>query len=187
MVKQEKIVPEFNERGEVVSLRYCGTEFAAPEPCGIFEIQLRDFIGNALPLGTDDFASVSVKTEGAVHALHFDACEPSPGTTVDATAEVRGGETVWNITVHPGTGDFKVEWIDFPRIRLCRFHDGRYLLPFAEGALIDDLRIREKNADFRCEKSEYPMTGLSGFYPGPAAVQFEAYLAQGGEIGRAHV
>ena len=49
MVKQEKIVPEFNERGEVVSLRYCGTEFAAPEPCGIFEIQLRDFIGNALP------------------------------------------------------------------------------------------------------------------------------------------
>ena len=149
MVKQEKIVPEFNERGEVVSLRYCGTEFAAPEPCGIFEIQLRDFIGNALPLGTDDFASVSVKTEGAVHALHFDACEPSPGTTVDATAEVRGGETVWNITVHPGTGDFKVEWIDFPRIRLCRFHDGRYLLPFAEGTLIDDLRIREKNADFR--------------------------------------
>ena len=182
MVKQEKIVPEFNERGEVVSLRYCGTEFAAPEPCGIFEIQLRDFIGNALPLGTDDFASVSVKTEGAVHALHFDACEPSPGTTVDATAEVRGGEIVWNITVHPGTGDFKVEWIDFPRIRLRRFHDGRYLLPFAEGTLIDDLRIREKNADFRCEKSEYPMTGLSGFYPGPAAVQFEAYLARGGGL-----
>lgn len=182
MAKQEKIVPEFNERGEVVSLRYCGTEFAAPEPCGIFEIQLRDFIGNALPLGTDDFASVSVKTEGAVHALHFDACEPSPGTTVDATAEVRGGETVWNITVHPGTGDFKVEWIDFPRIRLRRFHDGRYLLPFAEGTLIDDLRIREKNADFRCEKSEYPMTGLSGFYPGPAAVQFEAYLARGGGL-----
>ena len=182
MTKQENIVPEFNGRGEVISLRHCGTEFAAPEPCGIFEIQLRDFIGNALPLGAEDFAAVSVKTEGAVHSLHFAECERYPGTSADVTVEVRGGETVWNIEVHPGTGDFKTEWINFPRIRLRRFHDGQYLLPFAEGTLVDDLRIREKNADFRCEKSEYPMTGLSGFYPGPAAVQFEAYLAQGGGL-----
>ncbi len=163
-------VPNFNKAGELVSLQFSGVEFAAASgDRGLFLIQLRDFIGNALQLVPADFAQVD--------HLTFSGCEKLPGTQVTVTVT----ENRWKIAVLPGNDAFKVEWVDFPRIRLRRFDDGKFLLPFAEGTLVENLDELAMKAEFRSAYAEYPMTGISGFYPGPAPMQFEAYYT--GETG----
>ena len=166
--------------GEVVSLQFCGVEFSADSAVGahrsgLFLCRLRDFVGNPLDLGGDDFASVEQQESGADVSLCFSGCRRLPGTRVEIGARCCGREIRWRISVSPGREVFLVEWIDFPRLRLRRFSDGKYLLPFAEGTLVEDLEMRERSAAFRCEVAEYPLTGTSGFYPGPAAMQFEAF------------
>lgn len=176
MTTDRMIVPDFNTAGELSSLRFGGVEFAAQDGgTALFELRLRDIIGNPLLLGGGDFRTVRREEADGRTVLHFSECGPLPGTRVTATATVSGAEIRWRIEAEPGSVDFRVEWIEFPRLRLRRFPDGKFLLPLAEGTLVSDLAEREKNADFRCEPAEYPMTGVGGFYPGPAAMQFEAY------------
>lgn len=180
MMTQKNMIPDFNDAGEVVSLCYEGVEFAAPNGrTGLFELQLRDFIGNPLRLGGADFATVERENNGEKTTLRFSECAILPGTRVVVTAANSGSEIRWRIAVTPGSVDFRVEWINFPRIRLRRFPDGKFLLPFAEGTLVSDMAERERTADFRCSSVEYPMTGVGGFYPGPVPMQFEAYYTGG--------
>jgi len=182
MTTENRLTAGFSDEGEVASLCYDGVEFAAPgERTGLFEFQLRDFIGNPLRLGGADFATVEREDDGGKTVLRFSACATLLGTRVTVTATASGSEIRWRIAAEPGSADFRVEWVDFPRIRLRRFPDGKFLLPFAEGTLVADLAERERTASFRCEAAEYPMTGISSFYPGPAAMQFEAYYT--GEAG----
>lgn len=167
---------DFNSEGGISSLQYGGEEFAAPESgSGLFAFQMRDFTGNPLRLDRTDFQIVEQERKDGFFILQFSGCVKYPGTAVKVSATVKAAEIRWRIEVLPGTADFQIEWIDFPRLRLRRFPDGKFLLPFAEGTLIDSLAERERTADFRCEYAEYPMTGISGFYPGPVAMQFEAY------------
>ena len=168
---------DFDRQGRISSLKFAGLEFCAPEPDGngLFLINLRDFLGNPLQLGCGDFREVSREGREGFPVLRFSECVPLPGTMVEISAETKQVEIRWRITVTPGREEFKVEWVDFPRIRLRRFPDGNYLLPFAEGTLVRDPEERERSASFRGAAAEYPMTGTDSFYPGPAAMQFEAF------------
>lgn len=172
MTMKSEIDCDFNQSGELISLRFDGVEFASPDgDNSLFLIQLRDFIGNALQLAAADFS----KVERCGEKLFFSNCTKLPGSRAEVTVKTGQSEIRWQIAVFPGNDAYKVEWIDFPRVRLRRFDDGKYLLPFAEGTLVDDLVERECSATFGCSESEYPLTGINGFYPGPASVQFEAF------------
>lgn len=172
-----KICLNFTPQGVVESLNFAGVEFIASNPAqnDLFQINLRDFVGNPMLLDSNDFCNVDTKEESGSFTIRFSDCKRFPGTTAKVSALVINNEICWRIEFTPGSEDFAVEWIDFPRVRLRRFNDGKYLLPFAEGTLISDLNAREAQASFHCRIAEYPMTGVSSFYPGPAAMQFEAF------------
>ena len=183
MAVKSTIRLSFNSEGGVSSLQYDGVEFSAPESdSGLFIFQMRDLVGNPLRLNRTDFKIVTQENKEGHFQLRFSECVRYPGTSVRITATIRDAEIRWRIAISPGSDDFKVEWIDFPRLRLRRFPDGKFLLPFAEGTLVDSLWERERTADFRSEYAEYPMTGISGFYPGPVAMQFEAYYSGNGGL-----
>ncbi len=172
MTMKSEIDFGFNQSGELISLRFDGVEFVAPDgDNSLFLIQLRDFIGNALLLDAADFSRV----ERCGEKLFFSNCAKLPGSRVEVTAKNGQSEIRWKIAVFPGNDAYKVEWIDFPRVRLRRFDDGKCLLPFAEGTLVEDLDNLAMGSQFRSAYAEYPMTGISSFYPGPAPMQFEAY------------
>jgi len=175
MTNYSKIQFELLADGSLGSLIFDGVEFAERQHTGLFEVQFRDFIGNALLFGVEHFRRIEKSGDSDRQTLCFSDCPQLPGTEVHLRAEADSAEIRWQIDITPGRKDFQVEWIDFPRLVLRRFPDGKYLLPFAEGTLVDDLNAREAHASFRCAKAEYPMTGVSSFYPGPAAMQFEAF------------
>ncbi len=166
-----------SQQGAVESLNFAGVEFIASNPArnDLFQINLRDFVGNPMLLDCSDFNNIVTEEKNGNFTISFSDCRRVPGTTAEVSARVAGSEIRWNIEITPGTVDFSVEWIDFPRLRLRRFNEGKYLLPFAEGVLVSDIDNREARASFRCLAAEYPMTGSSSFYPGPAAMQFEAF------------
>lgn len=174
---KETIHLDFDSQGNVSSLKFTDVEFIASEwkGNGLFRICLRDFVGNPLLLERSDFRSVRRTDSKGTARLVFSDCIKFPDTVVNVSATPDGPAVSWRISVAPGSEDFAVEWIDFPRLRLGRFPDGKYLLPFAEGTLLTDLEKREHTATFRCETAEYPLSGVGGFYPGPAAMQFEAF------------
>ncbi len=172
---QPKISFALNAAGEVASLRFDKTEFVGGTvPTGLFEIQFRDFVGNPLRLNAADFAHVKI-VDGSPTVIEFSRSSRLPRTAVTVTISAVGGESVWRLTVTRQNDDFKVEWIDFPRIRLNNHPDGKTLLPFAEGTLVADLKQRPPSGVFGCELTEYPMTGINSFYPGPAPMPMVAY------------
>ena len=141
----------------------------------LFVIQMRDFVGNPYSYTVNNFAEAQCSVSDNRVEIFFSECEELSGTTVKVTvADNPSDELVWNIDVVPGRDFFKVEWIDFPRLKLKKSVDSRFLIPNAEGTLISSLEEREQKAPFKCQLAEYPLTGIDSFYPGPAAAQFEA-------------
>ena len=141
----------------------------------IFVIRMRDFVGNPYEYTVKNFADAACNISENQLDIAFTDCEELSGTKVDVRI-LRQADTSleWNITVTPGRDFFKVEWIDFPRVKLIKDKNCKFLIPNAEGTLISDLESREELATFKCALAEYPLTGIDSFYPGPAAAQFEA-------------
>jgi len=175
MPDQNKLNLIFRCNGELTSLSCGATELALPDrPCELFAFQLRDFIGNPMLFEVGDFGDIQCRQQGNVTILDFCDCNRLPGTRVTATAESADDGIHWRICVKPGTADFAVEWIDYPRLVLKNFADAQYLLPYAEGTLVANLAQREEKSSFPCRMTDYPLTGINSYYPGPAAMQFEA-------------
>ncbi|NMD89281.1 hypothetical protein HF882_22090 [Victivallis vadensis] len=139
----------------------------------MFIIQLRDFIGNPLRINRSDFSDATVHKSHDGFEITYSGCRKLRGTIVKVWTTLNETEIRWRISISLENSACRCEWVDFPRIRLRRSEEECFLLPFAEGTLIDRLDQRE-NASFKCEYSEYPLSGINGFYPGPAAMQFEA-------------
>ncbi len=170
----------FNAHGRLLSLKCQGLEFAAADDGALFLAQLRDLVGNPVELVATDFAEVNCETlaDGET-VLHFAKCTKVRDTTAEVTVKrVNQAELCWGIRLDLGVDTLQVEWIDFPRVRIAHTAGGHLLLPNAEGTLLDDPTIREKSW-IQPIYAEYPMNGVAGFYPGPVAMQFEAYYRDG--------
>lgn len=141
----------------------------------LFLIRMRDFVGNPYEYTVKNFTSADCSFSAERLEITFSGCEELSGTQVAASVTSNDdGSLEWNITVSPGRTFFKVEWVDFPRIKIQKNSESKFLIPNAEGTLISDLEEREERAPFKCSLAEYPLTGIDSFYPGPAAAQFEA-------------
>ena len=170
----------FDSAGRLASLSCFGLERAAPAPCPLFLAQMRDDIGNPVNVSGADFDRVETEPLADGLRLRFRACRKVRG--VEATVEVRRAdarEIRWRARVDPGTPRARTEWIDFPRVRLRHEPGGRLLLPVSEGTLLDDPAVRGKPGVVRPCYAEYPLGGMSGFYPGPAPAPVEAYWRDG--------
>ena len=141
----------------------------------LFVIQMRDFAGNPYQYKMADFADVSCDEDDDAVYVKFFTCAALPLTEVLVTVRKEPAAVKWNIQVKPGRDYFKVEWIDFPRVKFISVPGVKYLIPNAEGTLISDLEEREKRAAFKCHLSGYAQNGVDSLYPGPAAAQFEAF------------
>ncbi|MBO5900396.1 MAG: hypothetical protein J6Q80_06635, partial [Lentisphaeria bacterium] len=140
----------------------------------LFVIQMRDYVGNPYLFRVEDFPDLTYSVSGNSFNMKFSGVVLLAGTTVEVTVS-RDDKSVlyWNIFITPGRDDFKVEWVNFPRV-VFSSPGCKYLIPNAEGAEISDLADCQENGFFKCNLVEYPMTGTDSFYPGPAAMQFEA-------------
>ena len=72
----------FDKQGNVESLRYGATEFAAQtsDPQGLFIIQFRDKVGNPFRLTQKDFSACEVLQQENCTELVFSGCkEPAAG------------------------------------------------------------------------------------------------------------
>ncbi|MBR6470516.1 MAG: hypothetical protein IKS83_01840 [Victivallales bacterium] len=171
-----KLEYAFSEQGRLISLRCQGLEFASADDGALFLAQLRDLVGNPVELCATDFAQVACEalSDGGT-ILRFSDCKKVRGTTAEVTVRrINPAEICWGIRIDLGMDTLQVEWIDFPRVRIRHEQGGKLLLPINEGTLLDDPQIRE-HTWLQPSYAEYPMTGVSGFYPGPVAAQFEAY------------
>ena len=170
----------FNDQGRLISLQCSGLELAAPDDGALFLAQLRDLVGNPVQLCATDFTEVTcgaLSDSGAV--LRYAECKKVRNTTAEVTVKrVNDSEVCWGIRIDLGMDTLQMEWIDFPRVRIQHTSGGHFLLPINEGTLLDDPQRREKSW-LKPSYAEYPMTGVSGFYPGPVAMQFEAYYRDG--------
>ena len=166
----------FSDQGRLISLRCQGLEFAFADDGALFLAQLRDLVGNPVQLCATDFAQVTCEalSDGET-ILRFSECKKVRNTTAQVTVRrVNSAEICWGIRIDLGLDTLKVEWIDFPRVRIAHTAGGHLLLPNAEGTLMDDPSLRNQSW-IEPVYAEYPMNGVSSFYPGPVSMQFEAY------------
>ena len=170
----------FNGQGRLASLQCQSLEFAAPDDGALFLAQLRDLVGSPVQLAATDFAEVTCETlpDGET-VLHYTGCKKVRNTTAQVSVKrVSHAEIRWGIRIDLGVDTLQVEWIDFPRVRIAHTAGGHLLLPNAEGTLMDDPSLRDQSW-IEPVYADYPMNGVSGFYPGPVSMQFEAYYRDG--------
>ena len=169
----------FAENGCLQNLTFDGVEFAEPEQFRLFTLQLRDFVGNPLRFTRKDFHCCHVRKNDDMWEVRFSHPRILPEMEVVASVFVDGEKSVWSLEIIQNRDEVSVEWASFPELPL-RWQPGmKYLLPYAEGTLLDDLEQRQNDSSFPCREAEYPLTGVSSFYPGPAAMQFEACYIPG--------
>ncbi len=182
--RQSELHITFNQWGQPDGIRFAGHEFAADLPPDLFLIQFRGITGVPIQVRHDDFALPQCTREetDAETRFRFDfrECRKFPGIQASVTVRIpfTGAAGFWRIAVAGQRSDFRLEWIDFPRIRLrCALKgqggNGVCFLPVNEGAVYEDFEIRE-HSYFKPTVLEYPLSGVSGYYPGPCPMQFMA-------------
>lgn len=90
----------------------------------------------------------------------------------------------WEIAVENRT-DMAIEWVEFPKISLGKLRanggEGSLLLPYNEGALIEDAYLRD-TCGFCGRSTEYPSHGSYYIFPHMMSAQFMAYLTANGGL-----
>ena len=171
----------FDENACLHSLAVDDIEFAVPDKFRLFTVHLRDFVGNPLRFTRKDFSSSRVEKHDSEWELHFSKAPFLPEMEVVIRVSVDDEKSVWTLEVIQSRKEISVEWVSFPELPLRQQPGMKYLLPYAEGTLLDDLDQRQHNSTFPCREAAYPLTGVSNFYPGPAAMQFEACYTSSGK------
>ena len=170
----------FTENALLETLNFDGVEFANPANSRLFTLQFRDFVGNPLRFTKSDFKRIKVEKVDNTWILNFANAPFLPEMEITLRVEEQENKLIWSLEVIQDREEVSLEWASFPELPLKCQPGMKYLLPYAEGTLLEDLQHRQKTAYFPCQEAEYPLTGVSNFYPGPAAMQFEAcYTASG--------
>ena len=145
----------------------------------VFKISLMDKKGNRSVFSATDAKKVSVLGKEVIYEGF--SC---------------GGLTVVVYFPEDGTGNYRIrakvpgdlcaEWVDFPRLALQPLikngGPGAILFPFNEGALVDDIRVREASPAFHHWEAGYPSQGCYAVFPNMVFSQFLAYVTESGSL-----
>ncbi|MBO5667938.1 MAG: hypothetical protein J6S43_02310 [Lentisphaeria bacterium] len=164
----------FDKSGCLDRLTVDGVGFAETGKARLFTLQFRDFAGNPLRFSRADFRECRVEERDGNWQLTFSGTRMLPQLTVHVSIKCTDMESRWFLEVDNDRDELAVEWVSFPELPLRCGQESRFLLPYAEGTLVSDLVLRQNESYFPCREAAYPLTGVSSFYPGPAAMQFEA-------------
>ena len=111
----------------------------SPQP--LFRVRLRNQNGDTSILTAYDAGSCRETGDGAVYS---DFPHPA-GLTVEVSVTDRDGNAAWCAKASLGSGEYLIEWLDFPLINLPALADnntegngGRILYPYNEGVLISE-------------------------------------------------
>ncbi len=160
------------EKGRVNSLVIDGKELISEE-APIFKISLRDKDGHQIIVDSD-MAQRTEPFENGAGYLYLPG-----GVSVKLTV---GGEGLasWGIEVE-NHGENLIEWVEYPCINVRPLKKngggGEILFPYNEGALVDDIDIRE--SEFRHFEAAYPSLGAYAVFPNMLCSQFMCYMSGG--------
>jgi len=161
--------------GHVDSLIIAGKERVSSK-IPLFRVGLRGSDGVLTRTDAYSAKECTLTENGAVYS-DFDGFD---GLTVRVSLGDSDGEADWRICVDPGSRDKLVEWVDFPLVNLPALKEnsadgGSVLFPYNEGALVDDINLRE-NTHFRHCEPEYPSEGLFAVFPNMVCSQMLGYI-----------
>ncbi len=173
---------------DIESLVHNGREliFRSSTPRALFGIRLRQADGKPVDLSAlaaQRFSVERFEREGQpACTLHY---AQLAGRAIDVAVEVRcpadSPLTFWRLLVQNRTG-LMIDHIDFPTVvspndLIATGGDGRVFWPAMEGALIEDLDLREQGP-WRYQPVEHPHFGWIGLYPSSCPMQFMAYYGK---------
>lgn len=140
----------------------------------MFKIGLMDKAGNHAVITAAEGECVSENGNTAVYGNFSENIE------VAVKVEYNDG-VEWNLSVKNGT-DKLVEWVEYPNVSVkplaANGGDGKILYPYNEGAIVDDMNLREKTFARHNEPS-YPSHGSFSIFPNMICSQFLCYLFDG--------
>ncbi|MBE5761812.1 MAG: hypothetical protein E7334_07440 [Clostridiales bacterium] len=160
-------------KGQIESLIIAGSEIIC-DKTPVFKISFRDKNGEQTVIDANNANFVKKSQNGAVYSCFLGK--------IEIELNISGEEDiVWGLSVKNNT-DLLIEWIDYPRINLPKLKKnggvGEVLFPYNEGALIDDMDVREKSW-FPHDEPVYPSKGSYPMFPYMVQSQFIAYLKEG--------
>jgi len=174
--------------GDIESLTHEGRELIqrSATPRALFTLRLRDADGKPTDVTALTAGSFSVQKEQRegqpMLLLKYTSLAGQP---LDVEVQVRcpaeGGMTYWRMSVRNRTG-LMIDHIDFPTVvtpndLVATGGDGRIFWPAMEGALVEDIDLREKGP-CRFYPIEHPNMGWLGLYPSSCPMQFMAYYGK---------
>ncbi|MEM9185120.1 MAG: DUF6259 domain-containing protein [Planctomycetota bacterium] len=176
------------ENGDIESFVHRGRELIRRVTArrSLFTVRLRDTDGAPV-----DLTALSAESFAADRATRGDGQEVVltykrlNGRPVDATVTVRlpngSAMTYWRLSLRNGTG-MLIDHIDFPTVvvpndLVAKGGDARLFWPAMEGAVIEDIRLRERSP-LKYRPIEHPQRGWRGVYPGACPMQFMAYYGE---------
>lgn len=161
------------KKGELRSLSYEKTEILSGR-LPLFKLCLMDREGNRKVLSSDDASEVSENGSKATYGGFSENVE----VTVSVECE---NKIKWYLSVKNGT-DKLIEWVEYPSAPLKPLTSnggiGKILYPYNEGALIDDMELREASGFRHCDPF-YPSHGSFSVFPNMVCSQFLCYLFEG--------
>lgn len=163
------------EKGEVSSLLLGGKEMLqARTP--LYRLRLMDEKGESTVYTSYDAKKVTETDDGAFYTGFPEDIAVRVFALNDEKTLVK-----WRIEVKNNTSKL-VEWVEFPNIVLKPLlkngGEGKVLFPYNEGALVDDLDLREASP-FPYREAEYPSLGAYSMFPNMLSSQFLCYLDGG--------
>ncbi len=157
---------------KVFSLVIFGKERLAEE-LPLFYLGLSDKNGNVYTVSSDSFGKIEITSDKVKCANLKDF----PSLAVDVKIkDVNGELELWYLV--RGLGELVLEYIDFsitlPSLRDNLDGGGEVLYPFNEGAIVRDIRLKDKY--FPYEEPIYPSKGSYSVFPNMLQSQMMAYL-----------
>ena len=165
---------EFDDRGQIVSLRSGGKEFVG-EVLPLLQFRLRN--GEETEVYTSNEADVVFLEEANGHitiSYSYKALDLNFRVHVVCSQRME-----YTLSFENKTGKC-IEWIDFPQIAVpndlvCTGGSGRVIIDVNEGLLIEDMKAKEDFYPYSYREMEYPSEGLYEMFPAAVQSQFLAY------------
>ena len=165
------------EKGSINSIKIFGNEISQGN-VPMFTVGIRDDKGNLSTLSAFDSQKIDVN----FHGDNADAVYNLSNGNIKVNIRLCGNYLAeWYISVENNTDDL-IEWVKFPDISLKPLKknggEGEILCAYNEGAICDDIKLRERSW-FRHREQEYPSYGSNWTFPNMVSSQFQCYLIDG--------